>query len=105
MPKNVWEFLHRGRSPDPEPEREQLPEPPDFFVLKVGGFEIRIDQASFQAMAPALPVVFQLGRRSFSHLLCVLIGVIGTASLQNNKLLAQLVQPADPMIEEVCPQR
>jgi hypothetical protein len=56
-------------------------------------------------MAPALPVVFQLSQRSLPHVLCVLIGVIGTASCQNNKLLAQLVQPADPMVEEVCPQK
>ena len=104
MPKNVWMFWRRGRSPEPEPEESNPPEPP-WFVLKVGGFKIEIDQASARAIGPALPVVLRFGWRSLPYIGCVLIGGIGTASVNNNELLAQLVKPADPVVEEICPQQ
>jgi hypothetical protein len=43
----VWDFMRRGRSPEPKPAKEQLSEPPYFFVLKVGGFEIRMTKRLF----------------------------------------------------------
>lgn len=76
---------------------------PAWMVFKIGGFKIESSKASLQALSPVLPILMRFLGRSLPYLACVIVGGIGTASLDNALLPTPPTEAEVSTIEKICP--